>query len=61
MDELERLATDIVEDHAGARIQIVPAAGGITYSEFLRLRDLVAARDATIELSYSTHLELIRK
>jgi hypothetical protein len=55
VDEIERLAADIVEDHPGANILIVPTAGGISYPEFLRLRELVGARNPAIVLTYATY------
>ena len=46
MDEIERLAHDLAEQHPGQYIQIASRERGVTYDDFIRLRELLAKLDS---------------
>jgi hypothetical protein len=48
MDEVERLAADIAEDHRGMYVTVT--LGDLTLGDFWRLRECVAILDPTITL-----------
>ena len=52
MDEVERLARDIAEDHPSCNIQIQAEHTGITKGDFRRLQAEVAILDPSIRLEY---------
>jgi hypothetical protein len=54
MDEIERFAADILIAHTGQHLQIVLRSDGVTYGDYLRLREILQDRDPTIVLSFTT-------
>ena len=51
MDDVERIAADIADDHPGAYVSIT--LGDLTLGDFRRLVECVARRDPTITLSWA--------
>ena len=58
MDEITRYAWDLIECEKKDITIVLPLDGSMTYHDFLRLREVIAALDPDVKLTVATRRDL---